>query len=70
VNGDVKRTIDVPKEYVGIVVGYLHRNRERIETKSETKIKVPFLKKDEGSRRLKSYYIDKINKFKFSKDFL
>ena len=59
-NGDVKSTMDVPKQYVGVVVGKLHQNIEKIETKSDTKIIVPSLKKAEG--RLKSYYIDKINK--------
>ena len=47
-NGDVKSTIDVPKEYLGVVVGKLHKNIEKIETKSETKIKVPSLKNAEG----------------------
>ena len=59
-NREGKSTIDVPEEYVGLVLGNKDRNKERIETKSETKINVSFRKKAKG--RLKSYYSDKINK--------
>ncbi|CAB4042601.1 ---NA---, partial [Paramuricea clavata] len=52
VTGDVRK-IEVPvqKEYINFVLGKRHRNIERIETKSGTKIKVPFRRNAEAEGR-------------------
>jgi predicted PilT family ATPase len=49
VNGDSITTIDVPKKYIGIVMGKERRNIAKIETKSETRIKVASVQNTEGT---------------------
>jgi predicted PilT family ATPase len=49
VNGDSITTIDVPKKYIGIVMGKERRNIGKIETKSETRIKVASVQNTEGT---------------------
>ncbi|CAB3987636.1 vigilin [Paramuricea clavata] len=55
VNDDVIKLVPVPKKYRGFVMGKERKNIEIIETKSGTKINVPFRGNAEG--KLESLYI-------------